>query len=254
MSRSSALAFLGLASLAGCGDAPSPGSTTPATPSPLAAAAPSPSPAQVADWTKRLERIAAGYEGLSRVDDLSRWAPALCRAPMRPVSAPLSAADPKAAAHGQKLYALWTKDVEAYGAISGLRLEESSVEGRERLAKVDGIDGCVQVVVKESFEAVELPAAASAAPLGEGDGARRWRGMRPASHSGKRYGPGAPTGLFVMMRFDAPTPGADEGWVYGTVSPEGVVTGVGRMEACMTCHRAAPHGRLFGLAQAGSAR
>ena len=248
-----AISFIGLVSLVGCGDSSAPRADGSAGKANVAeTSTPTPSPALLADWTKRLERIAAGYDGLSRVDDLSRWAPAACRAPMKPASAAWSAADPKAAAHGQKIYALWAKDVEAYGAISGLRLAESSAEGRERLAKVEGIDGCVQVVVKESFEAVDMAAAEKDAPLDDGAGRSRWRAMRPAAHAGKRYRPGAPKGLFVMMRFDAPAPATDEGWVYGTVSPDGVVTGVGRMEACMACHRAAPHGRLFGLAQAGA--
>lgn len=248
-----ALACLGLIAFAGCGESsvPAAGGSSDAAKS-SSTPMPGPTTEQLADWTKRLERLAAGYQGLSRVDDMSRWAPTACRAPVRPARATRSAADPKAAAHGQKIYALWAKDVRSYGRLSGLLLQEWSLDGRERLAKVEGIDGCAQVVVKEAFEAVEMAASEADAPLDGANGHARWSAMRPASQAGKRYRPGTPKGLFVMMQLDAPTPAADEGWIYGTVAPDGVVTGVGRMEACMACHRAAPHGRLFGLASAGN--
>ena len=54
--------------------------------------------------------------------------------------------------------------------------------------------------------------------------------------------------LFVMTRVPAQTPGTDEGWVYGTLTPDGrTVTGSGRIEACMDCHAGANRERLFGL-------
>jgi hypothetical protein len=51
-----------------------------------------------------------------------------------------------------------------------------------------------------------------------------------------------------MFQHDRKTPATDDGWVYGTLTPDGkTVTGVGRLENCMGCHQKAPHGRLFGL-------
>ena len=51
-----------------------------------------------------------------------------------------------------------------------------------------------------------------------------------------------------MFKTDPQTPGTDEGWVYGTVTPDGQqVTSAGRVESCMMCHQGAPHDRLFGL-------
>jgi hypothetical protein len=53
-----------------------------------------------------------------------------------------------------------------------------------------------------------------------------------------------------MYKLDAKTPGTDEGWVYGTVTPDGKdVTCAGRVASCMGCHADAPHDRLFGLAK-----
>lgn len=251
------LSFAGLLALAACGESPpsasaGPGDVPVATPADAAkgaAAVPSgPTKAQLAAWTTRLERLARGFRELSRVDDMSHWAPAACRRPMRPASAPSSAADAKSSDHGQKIYALWAADVGAYGKLTGLWLE-TSVEDRARAGRVSGTDGCDQVIVKESFEAVEMAADAKDVPF-EGEGTPPgWRGRRPATRDGKRYRPGAAKGLFVMLHLVEPTPEADNGWIYGTVDLDGVVTSVGRVESCMGCHRAAPHGRLFGLAR-----
>ena len=52
-----------------------------------------------------------------------------------------------------------------------------------------------------------------------------------------------------MMKLDPKTPGADDGWVYGTVSADGkTVTSAGRVASCMKCHETRPT-RLFGLKQ-----
>jgi hypothetical protein len=50
------------------------------------------------------------------------------------------------------------------------------------------------------------------------------------------------------MRFrEEHTSGTDEGWVYGTIAPDGTITSSGRVRACMSCHVDAPHDRWFGL-------
>ena len=59
--------------------------------------------------------------------------------------------------------------------------------------------------------------------------------------------PDRAAGLFVMMRVAENDPASDRGWVYGTVSPAGDVTSVGRVASCMGCHEEAGPGRLFGL-------
>lgn len=61
--------------------------------------------------------------------------------------------------------------------------------------------------------------------------------------------------LFIMYRTEKNTLGTDNGWVYGTLTPDGkTVTSAGRVASCMGCHTEAPYpkepkgeGRLFGL-------
>jgi len=61
------------------------------------------------------------------------------------------------------------------------------------------------------------------------------------------YTTGAKKDLFVMTKI-GDKPGSDDGWIYGTVSPDGKVTSAGRVDTCMHCHDdQATHERLFGV-------
>ena len=72
--------------------------------------------------------------------------------------------------------------------------------------------------------------------------------MRPAYKDKQRYVPGQRRDLFIMVQLSPTLPGTDEGWIYGTVTPDRKrVTSIGRVDNCMSCHTSAPHGRLFGL-------
>ncbi|HEV7559020.1 MAG TPA: cytochrome P460 family protein, partial [Kofleriaceae bacterium] len=63
------------------------------------------------------------------------------------------------------------------------------------------------------------------------------------------YTTGAKKDLFVMTKIGGDKSGSDDGWIYGTVTPDGVVTSAGRVETCMHCHDdQATHERLFGIA------
>ena len=74
-----------------------------------------------------------------------------------------------------------------------------------------------------------------------------------AQKDGKLYKAGAPAGLFVMHKLDPSTANTDQGWVYGTVAPDGqTVTSAGRVGSCMGCHQQAPNGRLFGISYSGA--
>lgn len=54
--------------------------------------------------------------------------------------------------------------------------------------------------------------------------------------------------LFIMTKLDQAIKDTDEGWIYGTVTPDGkTVTSSGRVESCMKCHIQAKNDRLFGL-------
>lgn len=58
-----------------------------------------------------------------------------------------------------------------------------------------------------------------------------------------------PSDLFVMTEVAADAAdGTDAGWVYGTLTRAGKVTGAGRLASCIGCHERAPRDRLFGLA------
>ena len=213
-------------------DAPKPDAPKPDTPKPPPVA---PTPEQVAAWTTRLKTLAGSYRSLDRVDTLARFAPAMCRPVGGGPRVPLSTSEDETT-HGRKLYALWSLDVEAYGAVTGLPFRARDPEKTKATA---GVDGCSQVMVKEAFEAVEMKADERETRLADG--------LRPAVRDGKRFKPGAATGLFVMFRLDPATPATDDGWVYGTVDPKGEVTEVGRIASCMKCHVEAKGGRLFGL-------
>lgn len=206
-------------------DAPKPDATPPVAPT----------PEQVAAWTARLKALAGSYRSLDRVDTLARFAPAMCRPIGSGPRVPMSASEDEAT-HGRKLYALWSLDVAAYGAVSGLTFRARDAE---KVKATPGVEGCTQVMVKEAFEPVELKD-------DERDVAGA-DGLRPAVRDGKRFKPGAATGLFVMFRVEPTTPATDDGWVYGTVDPKGAVTEVGRIASCLKCHVEAKGGRLFGL-------
>lgn len=78
---------------------------------------------------------------------------------------------------------------------------------------------------------------------------RRFAGVTEAK-TGRCLQPGEFKGLFVMMRVDDLRE-SDRGWLYATVDPRGEVTASGPIASCIRCHERAPHGRLFGLVDAG---
>ncbi|MCW5823891.1 MAG: cytochrome P460 family protein [Cyanobacteria bacterium TGS_CYA1] len=54
--------------------------------------------------------------------------------------------------------------------------------------------------------------------------------------------------IFIMTKMDPLTKNTDNGWIYGTVTPDGkTVTSAGRVETCMKCHLETKNDRLFGL-------
>ncbi len=217
--------------------APEPART--AAPSPVhasqEAAAPEERPADSendARWHATLRAIAAGYTTWGKVDDQMRWAPTLCAMPT-PARARISASGDEST-HGRKLYTLYAKDPEAYGA------HRSYMPAPE----VEGLADIAQVVVKEAFRPVEDPSSSRGIGLG-GE-------LLPAEHEGKRYVPGEPLGIYVVFqpKQAATAIDTDAGWVYGTVAADlKTVTSAGKVASCMGCHQKVAQGRLFGLAE-----
>ena len=209
------------------------------------APAPAPTPKPFHD---RLKKAAGEYLSYGRVDDEMRWAPWLCRAPRAAVAHVSASKD--SATHGRKLYSLFAKDRRAYVGLAGLKTVPVG-----------------QVLVKQSWTPEEVKGARPAQPNvfhkevivtppvgGAGD--------RKAPHErdhfypyatdkqGKVHKAARQSELFIMLKLDPATKDTDQGWVYGTVTPDGkTVTSAGRVESCMKCHQQAKHDRLFGLSK-----
>src|SRR5437764_84094 len=183
--------------------------------------APAPAPGEP-PFHDALKRIAVDYRDYGRVDDEMRWAPYLCRGPMPGVAHVSASKDDST--HGRKLYSLFVKDRRSY---LGLGTKKPVPVG--------------QVIVKQSW----VPEEVDDGPMGKADGQRptRWppreqvivtppRGKTKeffsgdhfwpyASREGKLYKASKQADLFIMTKLDPSTSGTDEGWVYGTVTPDG---------------------------------
>ena len=174
----------------------------------------------------RLLEIARGYEAYGRVDDELRWAPGLCREPMP--SQPRRSVSTDADTHGSKLYYLFAADREAYLGRQG---------------KAPAVVG--QVVVKEAWSVVEVPANTTYDPQSNP--------VRYLKQDGKLFHADKKAGLFIMYRVDPGTAGTDQGWLYGTIDANGTdVTSAGLVKSCMGCHQSAPKERLFGITYHGA--
>ncbi len=170
-----------------------------------------------ADLRRRLLEIAANYKTYGMADDRMREAAIPCAAPTFPKSDHRFSKSSDEGTHGKKLYLMFAANLESLTrSYTGDRQQKSGD----------------QVIVKESWMAVEDE--------------RTIPSVRGAD--GKHYTAGARGPLFVMFQIDLKDSRADDGWIYGTTTPDGkTITGIGRLMNCMGCHEKAPHGRLFGL-------
>ncbi len=166
---------------------------------------------------QQVRRVARDYPTWGALDTSLRVAPTDCRMPRVVRHGELTASLAETGSHAQKLYKLYARDPAAYRGV------ESGASQRG------------QVVVKEAYAAE--PCAPSAAGEPPTDAVTTAAG---------RFRAGAPAGLFVMLRGDRDELG-EGAWQYATVTPAGVITALGRLDACIRCHRDAPHGGLFGL-------
>jgi hypothetical protein len=184
-----------------------------------------------------LKAAFAAYKGWGRVDDELRFAPWLCRMP-EPGVAHISAADH--GAHGRKLYSLFAKDRGSYLSL-----------GRDDL-EPQGQNPTLQAVVKESY--LPEPVTEPPPPRGVGRGASESGLLGAGDHfwpyargeGGAFVRAGAVAGLFVVLEKPPGTPGTDDGFVYGTMTPTGEITSAGKVGPCVACHEKAQHRRLFG--------
>jgi hypothetical protein len=173
---------------------------------------------------KEIEDVARDYVSWGRIDDAMRWAPYDCLMP--PPARPRMSASADATTHGQKLYSVFAKMHEGY-----------------RNPSITLAEG--QIVVKESWTPERMteppPPMHDMKLYAENDHFYPF-----VQKDGEWYRAARKAGLYVMMKKKA-SPDTDEGWVYGTITADGVVTSAGRVESCATCHAKATHERLFHL-------
>lgn len=207
---------------------------------PRVEAAPAPAEQQFADI---LKKAAAEYRDYGRVDDEMRWAPYLCRMPMPGVAHVSASKDDRT--HGQKLYSLFVKQRDAYGFMDAKKVSPAPVG---------------QVIIKQSWVPDEVVGVKiDGQKFREGIIVTPTKEKQPALFTGDHFWPYAQkdgkvfkaakqADLFIMVKLDPMTPGTDDGWVYGTVTPDGKqVTSSGRVQSCMKCHQDAKNDRQFGL-------
>jgi len=201
-------------------------------------ATPPPNERAVTPFDTRLLAIASEYRGWACVYRDPHWSPALCRTPF-PTGTWMSVSSDDST-HGHKLYDLFVRDRSAYRALggedtlgAGVGTSAHSLPGDNDAAALWGtVSPIGQALVKESWRPVEcLPTDSSA-----------------ITSMGKAYRKGEQADLFIMFKVGPATPDTDQGWVYGTVTPDrATVTSGGRVASCMDCHAKAPHDRLFGM-------
>lgn len=165
------------------------------------------------------------YLQYAMVDTTPMLAPELCSAPDQTDLAPKITQSDDEETHGKKLYFLFVNDIAHYLNQDGSKTPIG------------------QAIVKESWSSIE---------------------SNPDAHnlrshaSGNRVNPRVKDGdkileierrkdLFVMLKLAEETPGTDQGWIYGLVTPDTKeVTAAGKIATCAQCHESAKHDRLFG--------
>jgi len=178
----------------------------------------------------------ASYRSWGRVDDELRWAPFKCLLPMpgRPAMSEAPQGD-----HARKLYSLFAKDRLAYALLGK-----------------DGAKAAVRpIIVKESYAPESTKAANIPTPEARLQVLQKGKITDDHFDAFVRdgevlYRAGALAGIFVMMHVGDATPDNDDGWVYGTLTPRGEITSLGKVASCMECHQRAKYGRLFGVREA----
>ncbi|MFK7991585.1 MAG: hypothetical protein AB8I08_36550 [Sandaracinaceae bacterium] len=197
-----------------------------------------------------LQELVSEYRAFGRVDDELRWAPFLCRLPM-PSAARVSQA--AAGPHGRKVYFVYASDRAAYVGLTrggtatppiGFTVVKEAFSPRAvDAAELDARPGWTALPIPGAPETSEGAGFAMLGAEGRGTSRNVYRPIH--DESGQLTGAGAFRGLYVM-RYVGAGARTDAGWVYATIDADGQVTSSGLNRTCMSCHRSAPHGRLFG--------
>lgn len=190
--------------------------------------------------------VAAEYTTWGRVSSVPKMKPTDCYVP--PYRGVQRSRSSDTATHGRDLYHLYALhmydylDLNDYSSLSSFYGDKPPQISCPQLG---------QVLVKETFEAIETP--------------YHGRDFKETLDAhGNRYSPaielcvdhgqqaawtiGEARELYIMLKLDPATLNTDNGWVYGVVSPDGSrVLASGRIESCMRCHAVALNDRLFGM-------
>jgi hypothetical protein len=212
---------------------------SPAAPAAVAPVAP-PTPPAPPGAEEAIKRFAQSYRTWPRISDFANFAPTDCMA--RPPSGVLMSESRDEKSHGRKLYFLYMKE-QAKGAFDA---NYATAFGGDPPRQPVG-----QAFVKQSWKALEVPAAAVPRDEG-GDGFSRrpYPDQYLVTDSGA-WKAGEQAELYVMYKMDPATEGTDRGWVYATLEPDGSkVIQIGRIASCMSCHEDAGHDRVFGQPRA----
>lgn len=164
-----------------------------------------------------LRKAVEGYREFACVTVDPHHAPELCRAPAATAHRSRAARE-----HGGKLYLLYASTGFGY-----LRPGEAAPVG--------------ETLVKEAWTAEP------GTPQGETEAARRYGRPMTMRDGDATWHAGSARGLFVMHKLAPDTPDTDQGWIYGTIDRNGVVTSAGRVASCIRCHEDAAEDRRFGL-------
>lgn len=176
-----------------------------------------------------LLKAAKEYKNYRPFDGTGRWSPALCIAPINQVPGGRFSASKDKSTHGRKIYVLYSNT---------FTIGKNYVQ-KDKPAKVG------TTLVKEAWK----PEVMNLEKLKKSQAYKEYKGQVPtATDDGKVYHATDKLTLFMMCKVDPKTPSTDQGWIYGTVSPDGKkVTSAGRVKSCMGCHTKAEHDRRFGL-------
>jgi hypothetical protein len=193
-----------------------------------------------ADPATTIHDAATAYKTWTRVDEMPNIAPQLCRQPKGDDfgrSAEVRKTAASTGPHADKLYYLWASEKFAYRELGQKDAQKLPI----------GF-----AVVKESFGSKKHDPH-SDLPVDRAHTITTPVDAIPAPVTTLETKSGIleidqPKGLFVMAKV-GDIEGADHGWIYGTVSPDGKVTSAGKLATCMGCHVSAKYeDRLFGLA------
>ena len=193
-------------------------------------------PSRFNDPNLHLKWIRDSYRTWGWLSDTPQPAPLPCAAGPMPgelILDPLSQSRAGEGAHTQKLYHLYTNNVDTYTDLGNVKREHKG-----RVLNTNGL-----VVVKESYEAVPVKLVKDSPDIKQyEDEANRGAVLNFVRDGGELYKKGAYRGLFIMHKQSAV-----EGWVYSTIDEKNRITATGQIVSCVNCHAAnARYEHLFG--------